>query len=94
MITPANPNQIAEALTGRNYTSFSAITTYQACPLRYFFRYVEGLPEETVGSSLVFGGAIHSALEAHFRELLAGNSAPEDRGLNNFPRCVQFLVGA
>ncbi|HEY5314389.1 MAG TPA: PD-(D/E)XK nuclease family protein [Pirellulales bacterium] len=77
MITTANPNQIAEALTGRNYTSFSAITTYQACPLRYFFRYVEGLPEETVGSSLVFGGAIHSALEAHFRELLTGNSAPD-----------------
>ncbi|HEY1601331.1 MAG TPA: PD-(D/E)XK nuclease family protein, partial [Pirellulales bacterium] len=77
MITAVEPNQTAMQLTGRDYTSYSAITTYAACPLRYFFRYVEGLPETTVGSSLVFGGAIHSALEVHFRELLAGNPAPD-----------------
>ena len=71
-----SPNAIAEQLTGRGYLSWSALRTYQSCPLRYFFRYVEGLPEETISSSLVFGGAIHSAIELHFNELLAGNSAP------------------
>jgi CRISPR/Cas system-associated exonuclease Cas4 (RecB family) len=34
------------------------------------------MPEETVSASLVFGTAIHRALERHFRELLAGNEPP------------------
>lgn len=60
----------------RDYISYSAITTYQQCPLRYRFRYVDGLPESVVSSSLIFGGAIHSALEFHFNELLVGNEPP------------------
>ena len=28
----------------RDYISFSSIRTYQNCPLRYFFKYVAGLP--------------------------------------------------
>jgi len=60
----------------RDYISYSAITTYQQCPLRYRFRYVDGLTETVVSSSLVFGGAIHSALEFHFTELLCGNEPP------------------
>jgi len=77
MITAVHPNEAAAQLTGRDYVSYSAISTYQSCPLRYFFRYVEGLPEQTVASSLVFGGAIHSAIELQFRELLSGNPAPD-----------------
>lgn len=60
----------------RDYLSFSAIRAYQSCPLRYFFRYIAGLPDETVSSSLVFGGAIHSAIEHHFNALLAGDAPP------------------
>ena len=60
----------------RDYISYSAITTYQQCPLRYRFRYVDGLPESVVSSSLIFGGAIHSALEFHFNESLIGNTPP------------------
>jgi putative RecB family exonuclease len=67
---------VAERLTGRDYISYSAVSTYQQCPLRYFFRYIAGLPEETVSSSLVFGGAIHAAVEHHFRELMIGNAPP------------------
>ena len=47
----------------RDYISHSAITTYQQCPLRYRFKYVDGLPETVVSSALIFGGAIHSTLE-------------------------------
>ena len=61
----------------RDYISFSAIKTYQQCPLRYFFKYVVGLPEESVSASLVFGSAIHRSIEHHFRELLAGKPLPE-----------------
>ena len=62
--------------TERDYLSYSSISTYQSCPLRWFFRYVVGLPERTVSSSLVFGSAVHRAVEHHFNELLSGNEPP------------------
>ena len=71
------PNSKAERLTGRNYISYSAISTYQRCPLSYYFRYVTGLPEERISAALIFGGAIHASVEHHFRELLAGNPPPD-----------------
>jgi putative RecB family exonuclease len=60
----------------RDYISFSAIRTYQTCPLRYYFKYVAGLPEESVAATLVFGSAIHRAIEHHFHALMAGQEAP------------------
>lgn len=74
--TLLHPNDRAEQLTGRSYVSHSAIALYQQCPLRYFFKYVDGLPEETVSASLVFGGAVHSFVEHHCREILHGNPPP------------------
>ena len=71
------PNDVAVDLTGRSYVSYSAISTYQSCPMRYRFRYVEGLPENAVSSSLVFGGAVHSAVEHHFNQLMAGSPPPD-----------------
>ena len=78
MITAiADPTTDARTLINRDYISFSAISTYQTCPLRFFFRYVQQLPEETVAAALVFGSAIHNAAEFHFNELMAGNPAPD-----------------
>lgn len=83
----------------RDYLSYSAITTYQGCPLRYYFRYIVGLPEKTVSSSLVFGSAVHRAVELHFNELMAGNEPPPidalvgeyDRHWNESdPQAIQF----
>ncbi len=62
--------------TACDHISFSAISTYQACPLRYYFRYVEHLPERMVSSSLVFGAAIHRAAQAHYEQLIAGEPPP------------------
>jgi len=74
MIAFADPvpdaTEIAEMLTGRTYLSWSAISTFLRCPLKYQFHYCDQLPEEFVSSNLIFGGAIHSALEVFFRELL------------------------
>jgi putative RecB family exonuclease len=70
---PTSPNDIALELTGRDYLSYSAVSTYQKCPLRYFFQYVADLAPETVSASLLFGGAIHAAIEAHFQAILAGD---------------------
>jgi len=60
----------------RDYLSYSAVSTYQRCPLQYFFRYVAGLPEATVSANLVFGSSIHRGAEHHYRELLAGCEPP------------------
>jgi RecB family exonuclease len=67
---------MVEKSGGRDYLSFSAISLFQQCPLRYMFRYLLGLPEEVVSASLVFGGAIHAAVQFHFEQLLAGGTAP------------------
>ena len=56
--------------------SYSAMSLYLMCPLRYMFRYLEGLPEDTISASLVCGSGIHSALQLHFTELLCGNPPP------------------
>ena len=74
--TKPHPISVPAVVTPRDHISFSSITTYQQCPLRYFFKYVAGLPEETVSAGFVFGRAIHRAAELHFRELLAGNEPP------------------
>jgi putative RecB family exonuclease len=60
----------------RDYLSFSAISTFQACPLRWYFRYVRGLPQECIAASLVFGSSIHAAVQFHFEQLLAGSESP------------------
>lgn len=62
---------IAESLTGRDYLSWSAVSTFLRCPLKYQFHYLDQLPEEFVSANLVFGSAIHAALEAYFGEHLA-----------------------
>src|SRR5260370_6864234 len=62
---------------GRDYLSFSAVSTFQSCPLRYYFRYIRKLPEECVAASLVFGSSIHAAVQMHFEQLLAGFAAPD-----------------
>jgi len=76
IVIEAEPRSPPVNAQERDYISFSAIRTYQACPLQYFFRYVAGLPKETISSSLVFGSAIHRAIEHHFRRLLEGQAAP------------------
>ena len=73
-----NPaNEVARTLTGRDYISWSAISTFRTCPLKYKFRYIDGLPEDSVSSALVFGTGIHSAVEQHFQAILSGDEQPD-----------------
>ena len=80
VIPPAstNPaNETARELTGRDYISWSAISTFRTCPLKYKFRYIDGLPEESVSAALIFGSGIHSAVEQHYQAQLAGDPKPD-----------------
>ena len=83
VLTPEKPrstnpaNEVAKKLTGRDYVSWSALSTFRTCPLKYRFRYVDGLPEESVSSALVFGTGIHTAVEQHYQSLLSGDPKPD-----------------
>ena len=72
----ADQNAIALERTGRDYISYSSISTYLRCPLRYYFVYVARLIPEFVSSSLIFGGAIHRAIELHYNRLMEGTAPP------------------
>jgi putative RecB family exonuclease len=45
--------------------------------LRFYFRYVLGLPVATISSSLVFGSAMHQAIQFHYEQLMIGKPGPE-----------------
>jgi CRISPR/Cas system-associated exonuclease Cas4 (RecB family) len=73
-----NPaNEVAKKLTNRPYVSWSALSTFRQCPLKYKFRYIYGLPEESVSAALVFGTGIHTAVEQHFQAQLSGDPKPD-----------------
>ena len=60
----------------RDHISYSSISLYRQCSLRFYFKYLAQLPEPTISASFVFGKAIHRAVEFYYRELLAGGEAP------------------
>lgn len=82
----------------RDYLSYSALATYWQCPLRYYFRYVAQLPEPTVAASLVFGRAIHAAIERHYLALLTDSQPPPleelhsayDQAWQDEPTAIEF----
>jgi RecB family exonuclease len=57
--------------------SYSAISTYQKCPLQYRFRYVDGVPSEP-SPSLSFGSSIHEALRWFYAVPTPDPSSLED----------------
>lgn len=73
-------NRQAEAISGRPYLSWSQISTFRSCPRKFAFQYVECARPDFVPSNLLFGGAVHAALECHFRGLLEGDT-PDLAGL-------------
>jgi RecB family exonuclease len=79
-----------------NRESYSSLTTYDDCPRRYAFRYVERLPGEFPPGQFAFGSAIHKAFEVFVREHIhaRADGAPEP-GLDVLQHaCDEMLAGA
>ncbi len=57
----------------RDFISWSQLSTFRQCPLRYHFRYDLRLLEEFTTSSLLFGSGIHRAIEVLHRNQLEGD---------------------
>lgn len=51
------------------YVSYSQVSTYMACPLKYRFSYIEALEPEFIPAALPFGGAVHEALAFYYTGL-------------------------
>jgi putative RecB family exonuclease len=64
-----------------DHLSYSSISTYLQCPLKWRFHYVDKLTEEFVTSSLVFGQAIHESVAAFLNASLSGDSLTPDEML-------------
>ena len=71
------PAQSPLLCSNRDRLSYREIQTYMACPLRYYFRYVEQAREPTTSASLAFGHAFHSALRFHFETIVTGTAQPD-----------------
>ena len=70
------PNDIAEMLTGRPHVSFSEISTYQACPLKWQFQYVEKATPESVSAAMLLGSCVHEVIHRHFEGVMADEQTP------------------
>jgi putative RecB family exonuclease len=77
MSLPLAPGPPRPAPRPRDHCSFSAISTYQHCPLRYYFSYVLQLPAASSSASLVFGSSVHRAVQHYFEQLQRGAEPPE-----------------
>jgi CRISPR/Cas system-associated exonuclease Cas4 (RecB family) len=60
-------------------TSASQLVAFSMCPRRYFFQYLTDLEPEFRSTSLVLGSAVHSSIEWHFTERMAGNAPTVDQ---------------
>jgi putative RecB family exonuclease len=56
-------------MEGHLHFSYSQLSTFLICPIKYAHQYVWGTPWETKLVALPFGKAIHKAAEAYYRNL-------------------------
>jgi ATP-dependent exoDNAse (exonuclease V) beta subunit len=63
-------NSKPEGVAGRDYVSWSQLSTFRQCPLRYQFRYLDRVEPEFVSSALLVGSSLHAAFEHHHRHQL------------------------
>jgi putative RecB family exonuclease len=75
-VHPPTPGQVAQALTGRDYLSWSQISSFQACSLKWFYSYVEQAKPETISAAMLLGSAIHGAIQHHLECQLAAEKQP------------------
>jgi putative RecB family exonuclease len=62
------------------HLSYSQITTYLNCSLKYYFQYVKGFSPEHISSSLLLGAVVHTAM-ASFYERIQKTGTPEQASI-------------
>jgi RecB family exonuclease len=59
-----------------DHLSWSGIQTYRTCPRKFQYRYLLHAPEEFIPASLMFGAAIHRAVDALHQAQVEGRPLP------------------
>lgn len=72
------------APTPSNVYSFSRVKCFQQCPLRYRFRYIQGLKEAFRSIESFLGNAVHDVLEWLYRQRDLGAAPVESTMLERF----------
>ena len=78
------PNSRQAAAYVRPHWSYSQLSQFQRCPLRYFFQYVVKLPMATNPSSLALGSAVHAGLAEYHAALESGQTATANHAVSAF----------
>ena len=87
-VSAPSPNEIAQAMTGRSHISYSEVRTFQQCPLKWRFQYVDHAKPEHISAALVLGSGVHAGVELHFESLLAATEPPTiDQMMASFQEC-------
>ena len=72
-------------MEGQLHFSYSQLSTFLICPMKYAHQYVWATPPETKPVALPFGKAIHKAAEAYYRNLKdTGEIIPVDQVIATF----------
>ncbi len=66
----------------RDHVSYSQLSTYLTCPLRYKLQYVDQIPPAFKSAALAFGSAIHEAVGAFYHQHLMGDPLRPDQMLD------------
>ncbi len=61
----------------KRHVSYSQLSTYLMCPLKYKFAYVDCLEPEFTPSALTFGGTIHEAIGCFYRTIQKTQTKPD-----------------
>ncbi len=78
----ARPSRVAKVYDlGLDHLSWSSLSTYQSCPKKFAFRYLEKAPSERVSAALPFGAAFHTAAEACHQAQMEGRTLPQIKQL-------------
>ena len=75
-IKPPTPGEIAQAITGRDYLSYSQVSLFQACTLKWYYTYVAKVEPESISSALLLGSSVHSSIQHHLQLQLAAEKQP------------------
>lgn len=76
-------NPLAKITEQHLHISYSQVWSYLNCSLRYYFQYVRGLPRERTSIALMFGSAIHKAMERYYSDIMNGKTPAELAVLQN-----------
>jgi len=77
-----------------NHLSYSQISIYLTCPLRYKFQYVDLIPPAFRGAALAFGSAVHEAVGVFYQQVLIGDELRPDQMLDVCRQAWQSTDGS